>query len=325
MADVTIAGRFDFGHNSTTTTVGTTATKVSTLAGASSGKTSDRLTLKGTENLGNGLTAGFEYTVNLTPADTSTTGFGGVREGFLTLGSSTMGTVKIGTQTNVFDGMVGNGWHNATGVSVSNAVFPSRTTSAINYKTPSFGGLVVGISTMSDKASVDGVNTVSAEVSGSIIDARYAAGPLSVNFGYGSGKIATKTVAKIGGYAGTAYTAVDIKQTSLKASYDVGFAQPYYMYGKGSIDNATQSAGLKSNEIGATFPVGAFTPYFAVSSAKGTGLLNTVKYNANAIGVDYTISKRTSAYLTTGTKKVKVAGVQEGKVKATAIGLVHTF
>jgi predicted porin len=322
MADVTIAGRFDFGQKSVKSTAATgVVTKTSSLGGASSGATSDRLTFKGTEDLGGGMTAGFEYTMNLVP-DAVNSAIGTAREAFITVGSD-IGTLKVGTFTNVFDGMINNGWHNTVGTSLN--LFPARTNSAIGYTSPKIGGMSFGIITMNDKTSVAGVTTQSSKVSGSILSAAYAAGPLSVNVGYGDASATTAEVLAMTAITPSSTVALDLTQLSMKASYDLGFANVAYMHVDAEASLGAVSSGFKANEVSAKFPMGSFTPFVSYNKADGNGSADTVAYKGTSVGVDYALSKRTYVYATTGSKKYSTAGVQTTKTSATAMGLVHSF
>jgi predicted porin len=329
----------DLGYASSKTTLGSTTTKVTSLAGGDSQRTSDRIGLKGTEDLGGGLKASFNYEFNLTPDATGATDnpLGGVREGFLAL-SGGFGSVKFGTMTNVFDGMVGGTWNNATGLSGSNTIImPGRSTNTIAYTSPAFNGLTFGVAAFNEKAKVGTTTTATATSDATILSLNYANGPLAIAAGYGQmdSTVAVGAI-KLGGFeSGATYAAaaLGVTSTAIKASYDVGVAVPYVLFADNDIDatvtaNGTTgaaSAGLRATEIGATFPMGAFTPFVSMVSGKTSGALAGFKYSGYEAGVTYALSKRTTAYVTLGQKKLKDDGAQIAKKNATAIGVAHTF
>lgn len=327
----------DLGYASSKTTQGSTTTKVTSLAGGDSQRTSDRIGLKGTEDLGGGLKASFNYEMNLTPDATGATdtSIGSVREGFLAL-SGGFGSVKVGTMTNVFDGMVGNTWQNATGLSGGNTIFaPGRTTNTIAYTSPAFSGFTAGVATYAEKTAVNGAVAATAKSEGYILSANYANGPLSVAFGYGDIKGNAVLDLKLGGYDTTADVAAgyDVKSTAIKASYDLGVAVPYVLFADNDVSGTVTSGGstdaakggFRATELGATFPMGAFTPFVSMVSGKTNADFSGMKYSGYEAGVTYALSKRTTAYVTLGQKKLKEEGVSVYKKTASAIGVAHTF
>ena len=60
-------------------------------------------------------------------------------------------------------------------------------------------------------------------------------------------------------------------------------------------------------------------------SGKTSGDLSGFKYSGYEAGVTYALSKRTTAYVTLGQKKLKDDGAQVAKKNATAIGVAHNF
>lgn len=334
---VELYGRVDFGYNNSKTTLGSSTTKVTSLAGGDSQRTSDRIGLKGTEDLGGGLKASFNYELGLDPDNTAsgTTGIGAVREGFVAL-SGGFGSVKIGTMTNVFDGMVGGTWNNATGLSGGNTILvPGRTTNTIAYTSPTFSGFSAGLATYAEKTSIDGAVAAKDKSEGYILSANYANGPLIVAVGYGDIKGNVALDFKLGGYDTTADVAAGYKakSTAIKASYDVGVAVPYVLFADNDIsgtitadgETGSAKAGFRATELGATFPMGAFTPFVSMVSGKSNGDLSGLKYSGYEAGVSYALSKRTTAYATMGQKKIKFDGETAYKKTATAVGIAHTF
>lgn len=107
-SSVSLYGRMDLGYSSETNkhSVGSSSesSKNTSFAGAQNNRTSSRLGVTGSEDLGGGLTASFNWEVSLSPdnTDSSQSGFGKTRLANLNLNGS-FGQVKLGTFDNAFD------------------------------------------------------------------------------------------------------------------------------------------------------------------------------------------------------------------------------
>ena len=308
MADVSMSGRLDFGYKGTSDTASTGVVTKTSSMGANNAATSSRLTIKGTEDIGGGLKAGFEITQQIDPTAASGTAvLHRAREVYTTV-SGGFGTVKLGTFTNTLDGYVNLGFKNATGQAAG--TFTGRTDTAIGYTAPKFGDVSVGIIVGSDKTTVSGADTAKENLS--LVSVDYASGPLALGLTIGNVK--------------DSITAGDkSSQTGIKASYDLGVAKVQWINTNYQDTSAAVKTGTKSNQYSVSYPMGAMTLSVGYQSNKGQDTTSTTKSNANSLSLDYALSKRTSAYVTTGSSKTKIAGVQTGKTSATAIGLIHTF
>lgn len=354
-SSVTIYGRLDVGMNNQKTTATATAGGVSASAFYKGnnlvnedGLSTGLLGFKGTEDLGGGLKANFVHEMDLdmdvgalgVAAGRDSTlglsgGFGEVRLGrsytplFSTIGASDVfGTTGAGT-VNQF-GMA------ATGVRVSNAFF---------YTSPDFAGVTVRLMAAQNNAQTDASVGNAGKTSAQGFSVTYAAGPLRLSAGTGTekgssvdrlGSLFAETAAAATA-AGTPAAAPNAKYTgsAISAQYDMGVAKLFAGFTTTKDDDDTTVAGgeltSKETNFGVAVPMGALTLMAAVGNNKGSeaGDPVTAKGNDMAFGATYALSKRTTAYVKTGTYnkyKATDAGItEEVKTNRTSIGLRHTF
>lgn len=359
IAQVTVSGRIDLGHaNTKTTNLATdSSSKVSSLAGDQQGRTTSRLTFAGSEDLGKGLTARFNYETRLTPDNTTTAGMDRTRNMFLNVGGG-FGSVTIGTYLNALDAVRGFsaatysapggdflanhlsaastslisddyidevfGTTTAAGRTAARSAasngLSGRSTNAIAYASPSFGGVTFGVGMSKEKTS--GSNTSVTQVDGMIGTVAYAAGPLNARVAFGQGKGNVKTAA-------ADMTSNKTTDTAFAVSYDLGMAVPYVMHETTKVTvseflgaSGNYSLKSKATEVGSTFPMGAVTPYVTFSSGKFKDTnIEDIKTSAFQVGSTYNLSKRTYLYGAVG--EFKVEDLQ--KTTGYKAGLVHTF
>ncbi len=363
-SSVTISGRIDLGHanlKTTNTTGGVTTSTVKNaqLAGDEQGRTTSRLTFSGVEDLGGGLKASFNYETRLTPDNTATPGMDRTRNMFLNL-SGGFGGVTVGTFLNSVDTLRGYSasTYSAPGGDflADHAGLSGRSTNAIAYRSPDFGGVVVAVGLTNQDAKTTnaaGVVTTQGKTTGNSVAATYNAGPLSVHGVVASAKGVVKSPAvaltqgnDATGVPGTpAVAAVDTtgKQSTngLAVSYDLGMAKPYFALETGKTTPSTAAAGTNTKynawELGATFPMGAFTPYVVVGQGKIKGNTAGVasasnKTSAFQVGTTYALSKRTYVYGAVGQQtntqdlaRIAVANRTAVKESGYKLGLVHQF
>lgn len=356
---VTLYGRLDLGMSSSKTVVNTGApgavgvsSKSFSLAGAQGVRTGGRLGVRGTEDLGGGLKAGFNIETRVNP-DASASTFGSTRAGNLSLNGG-FGTVVIGTYLNALDdvrgysastaGVAGGDFvarHmdgsalkdalSATGLSAASitAVVGSfgpglsgRSENSLGYRSPSFGGFVVRANLVNDKVSPGG------KITGFGLAAGYDNGPLSALVALGSAKVSSSALV-----SNTLVTTPTgkINDFGLGVSYNLGVAIPYFQLEQTKLTQGSGPASIKVRtfEVGSKFPLGAFTPYVSLSSGKhSTNAGALAKSSGFQIGTLYDISKRTYVYAAIGSDRNKGAGVGNTfSVKRTgfATGLVHSF
>jgi predicted porin len=338
-SSVTLYGRLDLGmsNNKNVTNAGTpgaldVSTKSFSLAGAQGTRTGGRLGVRGTEDLGGGLVAGFNIETRVNP-DSSASTFGTTRNGNLSL-TGGFGTVVIGTYLNALDDVRG---YSVATASVAGGDFLAKTTGAagqglsgrsensLGYRSPSFGGIVVRANIVNEKVNP---GTLAQNVKGFGLAVGYDNGPLSALVAFGSGKQVDQP-AGVGG---------KINDLGFGLSYNLGIAVPYFQFeqSKASAVPGPGSIKFRSFEAGAKFPLGAFTPYVSFSSGKettdtGTASFTSDKARGFQIGTLYDISKRTYVYAAIGSDKSKQTAAPLATTNNTskntgyALGLVHSF
>jgi predicted porin len=348
-SSVTIYGRLDVGMNNQKSTytekVGTTST--STFAKGNNlvnedGLSTGLLGFKGTEDLGGGLKANFVHEMDL-DMDTGTLGVAAGRDSTLGL-SGGFGEVRLGrSYTPLFStigasdvfGTTGAGTVNQfgmanTGVRVSNAFF---------YTSPDFGGLTVRLMAAQNNAQTSASVGNAGKTSAQGFSVTYAAGPLRLSAATGTEKgSATNRGDALFGATAAVTAAADAKYTgsAISAQYDMGVAKIFAGFTTTKDDDSTKVSGgeltMKETNLGVAVPMGALTLMAAVGNNKGSAAGETEKAKGNdfAIGATYALSKRTTAYVKTGTYnkyKVSYTGGDSDTVKTnrTSIGLRHTF
>jgi predicted porin len=340
-SSVTLYGRLDLGMSSVKTTsnavtVGpatSATTKKTSLAGNQHGRTTSRLGVRGTEDLGGGLVAGFNIETKVNPdnsldADGFST-FGKTRLGNLFLNGG-FGTVVIGTYLNGLDDVRG---YSAATYSVPGGDFMAnnaqalsgRSENSLGYRSPSFGGFHVRANIVNEKTASA---TTANKLSGVGFAAGYDNGPLSALFAIGNAKLSTSPVATTSDFK--------ISDFGLAVSYNLGIAVPYVQFEQSKNTNLGNTPNTftkkRAFEVGAKFPLGAFTPYVTLSTGKAsTDAGSSGKSRGFQIGTTYDISKRTYVYAALGSDKVNSTNAPVGSTNSAskrtgyALGLVHSF
>jgi predicted porin len=337
-SSVTLYGRLDLGmaSNKTTTNIdpvtsvvnaSNTTVKSFSLAGAQGVRTGGRLGVRGTEDLGGGLKAGFNIETNVNP-DSSASTFGTTRQGNLSLAGG-FGTITIGTFDNAFDDV--RGYSASTGGAAggdflylnTGVAIDARSQNSLGYRSPSFGGFYVRGNVLRQKIdttpAVPGVRD-----STYILAAGYDNGPLSALVAVGGGKNVVLP----------ANTGGKVSDVGFGLNYDLGIAVPYFQYEQVKVSGIPGPGyrKVRAFEVGSKFPLGAFTPYVTLSSGKiSTDAGASGKIRGFQLGTTYDISKRTYAYAAFGTDKNTQTNVAAGSTAALtkntgyALGLVHSF
>lgn len=266
----------------------------------SGGVSSSRWGVKGSEDLGGGLKANFNFEQKVDVTTGAASGFGRqANVGF----SGGFGVVKLGKTWNAYDDMAG----------ASNDVFDSVLSSAriapssnnyngnpdqgVYYASPTMGGFSGALGT-SFKAGSDNLRV-------SAFNVLYNGGPVYVGLGYEnqSGDVTS------------------VKNTRLNGSYDLGAAKILAAYGQ----HKEAGADSKDFSIGVDVPL---SPAL-VMSAGYTQVRPDAggdKPNSFAVGANYSLSKRTSVY--GGFRKDNDAayGAAYGGVGSRfGVGVKHTF
>ncbi len=354
-SSVTVYGILDAGYSSVDNTVSGVSTKTGAIAGNGELSTS-RFGVRGTEDLGGGLTANFvmESTVN---ANTALT-FGG-RAFWAGLADKTLGEIRAGRQ----DAFVRSTWLGADQLAAANVagnlahdqtITGGASTAAhtgryesVNYFTPRMSGLQLTAGVMINE--VDSTTGTAKTATGSQFGVNYVAGKFTAAAATTSVKTTTAAVAGVTGVTGagcavsatlgtivctttpvTAVTAVpafDVKteETAAALSYDLGFAKVAYIYNDRDVSNGIQRT---SNAFSAAIPLSAkvtarvgygFGDYAATPTA--------TKYDISGVqaSLSYDLSKRTTAYVVYGDESRDTSATAETKTKEYSVGIRHSF
>lgn len=350
-AQVSVYGRLDAGYAATTNTVNGNDTKANGVQSHNS--VSSMWGIKGTEDLGGGLKAGFQleqdvYTAN---GNTGTSGAtGGVQSNRNTnsinggyasfnrvskLGvSGGFGTVEFGRDYVPTFKLIGatdvNNLSRISTVSLSASAGVSTTDSMVMYSTPVMSGFQVNVA----YRNADQSTTTDTYQKLTNLTATYTNGPLMVGVGTGT------TENRNAGANSTAMTyAGDVSTTSaskvgsnvVAASYDFG---SFALKGNYITSKATDGAGVGSDQemnqlnIGATVPMGKvlLVAQAGQSTVKVPGV-DDRKGTNYVLGVDYNLSAKTALFAKTGTYKKLDAAVGGGEYKSvsTAVGIKTVF
>lgn len=296
-------------------------TKAGKFQAGDDGLASSRWGMKGTEDLGGGLKAHFNFEQGLDLSNGST-GAGFDRQANVGF-SSGFGTIKLGRSFTAFDDI--NGAANSGFDSALSATSPvwvgytSSTNAQIHYASPEIGGLS-GAASFTLKGNQSAANPTN-DVTG--LHLKYSSGPIYAGVAYQSEKIAG---------------APAIKHTLINGSYDLGMAKLLASYR--SVSNTVGGNafyGVFSSRKADEFQVGVDVPVssqltvsagYASSKLKGkdtrAGANPTSGSVRNSVGYSlaagYSLSKRTMLY--GGFNASKTNGVKDSLVAA---GVNHSF
>jgi predicted porin len=267
---------------------------------STSGINSSRWGVRGTEDLGGGMRAGFwlEAGLNNDTGGTNAPQLFNRRSTVSLLGG--FGELRLGrdyTPTfwnlTVFDPFGTNGvagW-NTVGLdnNTRNAV---RANNTVGYFLPNLGGIYGQVM----YGFGDEVNSAAPSKTNNYAGGRlgYANGPIDVAVAFGTSKGATATPAS------------DVKVTNFGASYDFGVAKLMGVYTQNKVGDLAAGK-TKSWLIGATAPVGPGSLKFSYSKADRNG--STTDFNQIGLGYQYDLSKRTATYINYSRLKNNSAGV----------------
>jgi predicted porin len=227
------------------------------------------------------------------------------RQSWVGLSSKSMGELRMGRQYTLgFDGTIGSMPSTyvdsalATGLGFGG--MGSRNSDQIQYRSPSFGGFAVHLSTQlagdTSQASTAAAKNTEARLA-------YGNGPLAVNL----------TTASVKNTDGTTSS-----PTSANVSYDMGSVK---LYG-GYIDTDRTSG----TTMGKGYVAKAYVPVGANSLFVGYAKNDTNKADAYELGNYYSMSKRTRLYAIYGNGSKDFtgsSGIANGK--RYALGVIHSF
>jgi len=354
-SSVSVYGILDTGYAQTRNKLATGAETTTTGIGLLQGLATSRLGFRGTEDLGGGLTAGFQIEGGVQQASDSTTAFIFNRHQFLTLNSKSAGGVLIGRTDalikTVFDAYDAGYSNNVIGKYSSNtnsatefgttANRHAQRDTVIRYTSPSFSGVTVLADFLSNNLKTETAGTASVNTdtaAGFSVALRFAQGPISAAISHRNAKTST-----LGSAAGTANTtgigslgaasvaAADSNavNTSFGASYNFGPAMVMAQYFDTSDKNNLTATEIKEKaySVGVRVPVTKTATLFA-SYYKGDGTSATsvtTDFSGMQFGAVYDLSKRTSAYGIYGGAKKQQNGSNEAVASGIAVGVRHTF
>ncbi len=280
-----------------------------------SGLNSSRFGIRGTEDLGGGLKAGFHLEGALNN-DTGTgangTSAGGLdfrRKSYVTL-TGGFGELRVGREyaptfwnTTIYDPFGTNGVGQYQGPGILAAAGGTNNGAAVRLDNSiSYLMSASGFNLHAMWASGENASNVPAKTN-DYLGARlnYAAGPLDVSFAFGKNK----------GAAGP----VDVTYTNMGVAYDMGAFKPMFQYNIEKDDTLKASGWL----LGVVVPMGAGNFKAAYSRIDIANSAND--WNKFAIGYDYSLSKRTilyTTYATVNNKGLQVASVSNNGLSAGA-------
>ena len=274
----------------------------SKVAAGSGGVAASRWGIKGSEDLGGGLKANFNFEQGVNLGNGATTA-GFTRQANVGF-SGGFGTLKIGKSWNAMYDVYGasnSGFDsalsaNAGGVWLNG--YAGEAAAQLHYTTPTVAGFTAAVSTQLNGNVATG-NAAGGKTTA--FNVTYAAGPVAAAVAYEDNKNTTLAAAQ--------------KGTMFNGSYDLGVAKLLGSY----YTTKPAGGGAKTNsyQLGADIPVSApltLSVGFASSKVSGTGT------TSRAFGVTgaYALSKRTTAYA-----GIRAAN-QVGK-DLWAVGVNHKF
>ena len=308
-SNVTIYGIVDAGLVRESGGVAGSVTKLTSGIGSQS-----RLGFKGTEDLGDGLSAIFQletgYKIDDGSLDSANTIFN--RQAFIGLKSKDLGTLTLGRQyTPLYNAMsqVADPFGAGYAGSIKN-LFPAkgantRASNAVNYSTISFDGF--SIDAQYSFGEQAGSNSAGRQMG---FGANYANGPLNVRLVYNNKN--TDVVGK---------PSVDTsRNTMLAANYDFQVVKAFFAYSadKGPVSaelpvanafgyKTAPVASIDSNDllIGASVPVSANDFILASYTRKNDKTALNQDADQFALGFSHLLSKRTNFYVAVAKMKNK--------------------
>lgn len=286
MADVTIYGKLDMAVEQNS---GYSQTATSKQNGTEINSHNSRIGFKGSEGLGDGLSAIFQIESQVNLAGSGSTGgvFGAARDSFVGLsggfGTVSMGRLALGNQY-VFDAsffvqQVGDS-ANFTG---ANALGGGRVSNAIAYTTPKMSGFTALATYAPNMSQSTAVTNPTNKESSYTLRAAYADDAISGGLSYQN--------------IGTNNTSPDVTVLSLGGKFKFGQGAVGAQYVRTS--DIGQVAGVDQNvyTLGGMFKVSgnsAVKLQYANAGDRG-GVANTGA-SMYALGYDYNFSKRTMGY-----------------------------
>lgn len=353
-SSVTISGNFDAGFSSVNSQDNTADKQEIT----SNGSSTSNIAFSGTEDLSNGVKAGFKgvhlinpvsgqtgngttaYSTNNFFNDEAWVGLESQKFGAVKLGAPNAGMHETNTKSQPFGTALGGGY-SSTGI---NRLLGSTTTLGVNqfvggatangrvirseksvrYDTPTFAGFSANYVHAAGNDNSTTATSNSNRFDNATVN--YSQGPLNIAYSVAKAE-AGANIAQGNGAAGALSANADVKYQFLAANYTVGSATVY------SGLTTSKTAGLTGGDkkvdsynvavkYALTPVVDVLANYVSVNDRAVTGAKDQ---DLKAVSAIYKLSKRTSTYATYQQYDTDKSSGTAGEVKQYIVGLRHQF
>ena len=327
-----------------------------TETGANGQNSGSRLGFRGTEDLGNGLKAGFTVEYGIDPTENNALGGASAslltRQAFASL-SGGFGGVRIGRQNSLnknlndsFTAFGGAGF--ATGWTTDVQGYTNATdrqNNTIQYVTPDFSGLTASVQLTKETADTDNLKGERQQANGNRLGLNYSAGPIAAAYVHSNMKYEKEesaavtaadatslkekvTAAAMGSTPATAR--ITVKTDSLGASYDFGAAKLFLTHNREKAETVGAGEAKKNDTVvGVRVPFGSTSVWAQYGKGKDENATGTAKNDIKGyqLGALYTLSKRTSVFGFYGDdeKKVTTGDYKKTSNDGFTLGLQHSF
>lgn len=295
----------------------------------SGNQSGSRLGFRGTEALGNGLSAIFtlENGYNI---DTGSLGQGGRlfgRQAFVGLSSQSLGTLKLGRQytpmhlaqdsVDPFNVNLAGSMQNvftANGLNPSTSTFGMqdvRMDNTVNYTTSNFGGFSAEFAY--GLGEVPGDSSAGRQFG---FSAGYRVNPLNVVLSHHDANVAAGTASGAG---------ADGRATMLGATYDFGILKAHAAGASNKVSAATGAPDRRSRDymVGVSVPVGAGAVLASYIEHDDRLAVGAIDASQAAIGYTHNFSKRTNLYTSYARINRRPAGATDSSLFNA--GIRHRF
>jgi predicted porin len=270
-----------------------------------------RIGFKGSEDLGGGLTAGFqiEHGFNVDSGTQSQTAFW-ARQSEVNLGSKTLGTLRLGTMTSEAYYATADyvSLHNHDTGTSADALYAyvGRNTNKVAYRSPTIAGFTADAAVSLNEAQAAGERSHDLALN-------YSAGPLHIGAGYEkfghSNQFAVSALYEMGAFTFGGYLQRDKN----------GFSTP------SNTNPAPADIGSRTTwRLSGMYAVGAGEIHANIGRAGDYSKLATTDATQWTVAYNHNLSKRTKVY-TFYTKIRDDGGVYGGDFSSLALGLRHNF
>ncbi|HEY8906075.1 MAG TPA: porin [Rhodoferax sp.] len=297
------------------------STKLNTTSLADGAVNGNRWGIKGTEDLGGGLSAQFQLEQGFTLSDgksaDATKQFS--RQAWVGLAGG-FGSVHFGRNYSAYDdinGGVGDPVFDSA-LSPQGAVFKSdsyttRFDNSIRYDTPNFSGFTAAV----NYGMNEDKSTTADATANTSFNVKYASGPLVVALAYENDQVST---------ANKLLGLTDKKFTRLAASYDLGTVVVKGNYGKAGNIAGVNGADATEYIIGADYKMtSALTLSAGYAHSSDNAAAGDATRKGFGLGAAYSLSKRTFVYGGYEGDNQTLAGTPDYKHSVVALGINHKF